>query len=152
MNISVLFQNTFFVSLATQRNAKNMKNYPDKDGNFNMFALKVQLADGIRDNKNLCLWRRQDLYLRRKYILENLEGPEMIFKKTIDVSFLLTNIYFYFLNFELSSPFLFFYFQNVLKSFLKLLYKVGVNFLWPIYFKCTLKCFDFLIANLNKIV
>jgi hypothetical protein len=53
--------------------SESSKNFPDKAGIFSLYAYKGDLKNGLRANKNICLWRRDGQSLLQKYLREKEE-------------------------------------------------------------------------------
>lgn len=65
-----------------------VKSFPDKCGYLNLFMFKGDLKDGIVNNAQLCLWRRDGSSLLQKYLRDKTvqsETPQ--FNSSMVVSF-----------------------------------------------------------------
>lgn len=56
-----------------KRKTSNVKVFPDRNGQFDLLVCKSELKDGIKDNKELCLWRRDGTSLLQKFIRDKDE-------------------------------------------------------------------------------
>lgn len=60
--------------------SNNIKSFPDKDGKFELYLFKNDLAKDFRNDPKLCMWRRDGSSLLQKYIMtKDEENKEDVF-------------------------------------------------------------------------
>lgn len=67
-NANFSFQNLAIQRPLQRKTTSLSKTFPDRNGIFELLVCKSELKDGIKENYDLCLWRRDGCSLLQKYI------------------------------------------------------------------------------------
>lgn len=65
----LIFQNSTATKPNRKAGANHIKSFPDKDGKFELYLFKNDLAKDFRNDPKLCMWRRDGSSLLQKYIM-----------------------------------------------------------------------------------
>jgi hypothetical protein len=71
-------------STPAKKGGSGGKNFPDKQGFLSLYIFRGDLVNGIKNNENLCLWRRDGSSLLQKYLRDKNQAdcqwsPSMVY-------------------------------------------------------------------------